>query len=104
MKEIITLNDKRTTKKDIQQSKDFYNQHLHRPQLLGPSKIIVKNGRHQIVHTNTDFKTLKIYKENGKVIISKKSGQMGVVYLDTIGEVEKTAKKLNEIVADFYKK
>jgi hypothetical protein len=48
-------------------------------------------------HTTTDFNKLKIYKEKGKVIISKKSKFLGVVELDE-NEVEEVAATLYQLI------
>lgn len=46
----------------------------------------------------TDFKTLKVYKENGKVIISKKSKFLGVVELENEKEIRKVASYLYKLI------
>lgn len=70
--------------------------------LLGQSKVIVKDGAFQVVHDKqreTDFKTLKVYKENGKVIISKKSKFLGVVELENEREIRKVATYLYKLIS-----
>lgn len=48
----------------------------------------------------TDFDTLKVYKEKGKVIISKRSKFLGVVYLDNMEEVRKVGAFLYRLIIE----
>jgi len=55
-------------------------------------------------HTTTDFEKLKIYKEKGKIVISKKSKFLGVVYLETDEEIREVGAYLYKLVVNEDKK